>query len=298
VRRRDEVRVQIGDAGCVVDRAVRRDGVGEGRWIPLLALALLLLLLLFPLLLVVLTSFKTEAEYATNGPFALPRGLNLDVLTSVWQSTDYPVKLANSALISVGTAVLATVLSLFNAFAIAIGKIRARTAFLSFFLRAITLPTEALIYPLYYFFKAIHLYDTQLSVILITATLHSAFGTYLMTTVLNSFPKELLEAARLDGATKMQLLWRIIVPVRTPSLSVLFVFFFIWTWNDFFLPLIFLISNTKQTVPLAVLSAQGEHGGVITTQAAASLLGILPCILFFIIFQRTLTRGVAVGGVK
>jgi raffinose/stachyose/melibiose transport system permease protein len=137
-----------------------------------------------------------------------------------------------------------------------------------------------------------------LSVILITATLHSAFGTYLMTTVLNSFPKELLEAARLDGATKLQLLSRVVVPLSMPSLSVLFVFFFIWTWNDFFLPLIFLISNAKQTVPLAVLSAQGEHGSVITTQAAASLLGILPCIIFFIIFQRTLTRGVAVGSIK
>ena len=267
-------------------------------WIPLVLLALLLLVMLFPLLLVVLSSFKTEAEYATNGPFALPQSLNFDVLTSTWRSTDYPVKLLNSAVISIGTAVLATVLSLFNAFAIAIGKIRGRAVFLSFFLLAITLPTEALIYPLYYLFKAIHLYDTQLSVILITATLHSAFGTYLMTTVLNSFPKELLEAAKLDGATRMQLLSRIVVPLSMPSLSVLFVFFFIWTWNDFFLPLIFLISNAKQTVPLAVLSAQGEHGSVITTQAAASLLGILPCIIFFIIFQRTLTRGVAVGSIK
>jgi raffinose/stachyose/melibiose transport system permease protein len=267
-------------------------------WIPLVLLSLLLLVMLFPLLLVVISSFKTEAEYATNGPFALPQSLNFDVLTSTWQSTDYPVKLLNSAIISIGTAALATVLSLFNAFAIAIGKIRGRAAFLSFFLLAITLPTEALIYPLYYMFKAVHLYDTQLSVILITATLHSAFGTYLMTTVLNSFPKELLEAARLDGATRMQLLWRVIVPLSMPSLSVLFVFFFIWTWNDFFLPLIFLISNAKQTVPLAVLSAQGEHGSVITTQAAASLLGILPCILFFIVFQRTLTRGVAVGSIK
>ncbi len=267
-------------------------------WIPLVLLALLLLVMLFPLLLVVLSSFKTEAEYATNGPFALPQSLNFDVLTSTWRSTDYPVKLLNSAVISIGTAVLATVLSLFNAFAIAIGKIRGRAVFLSFFLLAITLPTEALIYPLYYLFKAIHLYDTQLSVILITATLHSAFGTYLMTTVLNSFPKELLEAARLDGATKLQLLSRVVVPLSMPSLSVLFVFFFIWTWNDFFLPLIFLISNAKQTVPLAVLSAQGEHGSVITTQAAASLLGILPCIIFFIIFQRTLTRGVAVGSIK
>jgi raffinose/stachyose/melibiose transport system permease protein len=267
-------------------------------WIPLVLLALLLLVMLFPLLLVVLSSFKTEAEYSTNGPFALPQSLNFDVLTSTWRSTDYPVKLLNSAVISIGTAVLATVLSLFNAFAIAIGKIRGRAVFLSFFLLAITLPTEALIYPLYYLFKAIHLYDTQLSVILITATLHSAFGTYLMTTVLNSFPKELLEAAKLDGATKMQLLGRVVVPLSMPSLSVLFVFFFIWTWNDFFLPLIMLISNDNQTASVALGSLQGQYTTSPTSLAAASLMGILPAVAFFLIFQRTLTRGAVAGAVK
>jgi raffinose/stachyose/melibiose transport system permease protein len=267
-------------------------------WIPLLLLAVLLLFMLFPLVLIVLSAFKTEAEYSINGPFALPQGLNFSVLATVWENTAYPTKLANSLLISLGTAVLATIFSLFNAFALGIGRIKGRAVFLIFFLMAVTLPAEALVYPLYYLFKALKLYDTQLSVILISATLHSAFGTYLMTTVLSSVPRELLDAARIDGATKLQLLRQIVVPLSLPTLSVLFVFFFIWTWNDFFMPLIFLISNAKQTVPLAVLSARGEHNAVITSQAAAALLGILPCIIFFIIFQRALTRGVAVGSLK
>ena len=78
----------------------------------------------------------------------------------------------------------------------------------------------------------------------------------------------------------------------------LFVFFFIWTWNDFFLPLIFLISNSNQTVPLALALLQGQHGMVITTQSAAAFLGVLPGIIFFILFQRTLARGVTAGSVK
>ncbi len=267
-------------------------------WVPLILLAVLVLIMLFPLLLIIVNSFKTEAEYNVNGPFALPQSLNFDVLVSTWQSTDYPTKLVNSIVISAGTALLAIVLSLFNAFALGIGKIKGRGLFLLFFLLAITLPTESLIYPLYYFFKLVHLYDTQLSVILITAALHSAFGTYLLTSVFQSFPIELLEAARIDGANKFQLLWRLVIPLSTPSLSVLFIFFFISTWNDFFLQLIFLISNSKQTVPLAVLVARGEHGSVITTQAVAALLGILPCIIFFVLFQRTLTKGIAVGSIK
>ena len=109
---------------------------------------------------------------------------------------------------------------------------------------------------------------------------------------------ELIEAAMIDGAGHFKLLWRMVVPIALPSLSVLFVFFFIWTFNEFFVPLIFLVSNDKQTVPLAIALAKSERGVVITLQSAASLLGILPCILFFIVFQRTLTRGVTAGAVK
>jgi raffinose/stachyose/melibiose transport system permease protein len=128
--------------------------------------------------------------------------------------------------------------------------------------------------------------------------LNSAFGTYLLASVFTTFPRELTEAALIDGANKLQLLWRIVVPVSAPSLAVLFVFFFIWTWNEFFLPLIFLISNSNQTVPLAIALARGERGMVITTQSAAALLGVLPCIIFFFLFQRTLARGVTAGAVK
>jgi raffinose/stachyose/melibiose transport system permease protein len=88
------------------------------------------------------------------------------------------------------------------------------------------------------------------------------------------------------------------VPISMPTLSVLFVFFFIWTWNEFFLPLIMLISNSRQTVPLAIAILQGQHNMDATTSASSALLGILPCILFFLLFQRTLTKGITAGSIK
>lgn len=261
-------------------------------------LSALLLVMLFPLAMITLSSFKTEDEYYDNGPFALPESIRWDAIGTIWKNTDYARKLWNSTAISLSTAVLATGLSLFNAYALGIGKVRGRTWILLFFLLAITLPGEALAYPLYYIFKLVHLYDTQLSVVLISAALHSAYGTYLLSSVFAAFPAELLEAARIDGCNKLQLLTRIVVPLSMPALSLVFVFFFIWTWNDFFTPLIFLISNAKQTVPLAMALARAERNVVITTQSAAALLGIIPCILFFALFQRTLTRGTAVGSLK
>ena len=88
------------------------------------------------------------------------------------------------------------------------------------------------------------------------------------------------------------------VPISRPTLAVMLTFFFIWTWNEFLLPLIFLVSNQNQTVPVALGVARGEHLVDVTMQAASGMLGILPAIGFFLLFQRTLTRGVTVGSVR
>lgn len=268
------------------------------KYFSLAALILLLIIMLFPILMVTLNSFKTEEEYFNSSPLSLPNTFSLDNVRAVWDRLDYTVKLKNSFFISLVTAILGIGLSLFNGYALGIGQIKGKAFFLVFFILAITLPQEVLVYPLYYMFKEVGLYDTRLSIILIFAVLHSAFGTYLLTSVFSAFPREIVEAAVIDGCNKLQMLFRVVVPLSLPSLSVLFVFFFIWTWNEFFLPLIFLISNDNQTVPLAVAMFSGERGAAATFQSTASLLGILPCIIFFILFQRTLSKGITVGSIK
>jgi raffinose/stachyose/melibiose transport system permease protein len=278
--------------------ASRRIISGVGKYVSLVVLGALLLAMLFPLVMIALTSFKTENEYYTNGPMALPQSPNLDILIYAWKSTDYPRLLRNSAVISISTALLAVGLSLLNAFALGIGKVRGRSWALLFFMLAMTLPGEALVYPLYYFFKLINLYDNLLAVILISTALSASFGTYLLTSVFGAFDREIIEAAMIDGCNKVQVLFRIVTPLSLPSLSVLFVFFFVGTWNDFFLPLILLISSRNYTVPVAMALARAERNVVVTIQSAAALLGILPCIIFFILFQRTLTKGITAGSIK
>jgi len=88
------------------------------------------------------------------------------------------------------------------------------------------------------------------------------------------------------------------VPVSRPTLGVLFTFFFIWTWNEFFLPLVFLVSNENQTVPVALGVLQGDRLMDVTMTSSSGLIGILPALLFFLIFQRTLTRGITAGAIK
>jgi raffinose/stachyose/melibiose transport system permease protein len=272
-------------------RAVRRYPV-------LVALCAGALFMLAPFLVVAVNAVKSPAEYARNGPLSLPEGLYLDGLGDFWERVDYGQKLFNSLLISGSVAVLATALSVLSAYAIGIGRIRGRTWVLAFFVLANTLPQEALVYPVYHLSKVAGLYDTRLSVVVVFTVLQAAFGTYLLSSVLGRFPREIVEAARIDGADRWQVLWRIVVPVSRPALGVLLVLFFVWTWNEFLLPLVMLVSNDNQTVSVALGVLQGQRLMDATMTNAAALLGVLPALVFFLLFQRTLTRGIAVGAVK
>ena len=276
-----------------------RDRTRARRGYPvLIGFVLLALLMVAPFALVAVNAVKTSTDYAAHGPLAWPRSVSFDNLRTFWNLVDFSHVLLNSVLISGAVAILAVLLSILNAYALGIGRIKGRTWIVVAFLIANLLPQEGLVYPLYYLAKQAGLYDTRTAVVIIFAVIQSAFGTYLLSSVLGAFPREILEAARIDGAGTWRILWRVVVPVSRPTLGVLLTFFFIWTWNEFLLPLVLLVSNQNQTVPVALGVAQGEHTVDVTMQATSGLLGILPAFAFFLVFQRTLTRGVTVGAVK
>jgi raffinose/stachyose/melibiose transport system permease protein len=261
-------------------------------------LAVLLVIALFPFFIVAINAFKTASDYASLGPLALPGHWVTDGIVNFWKRVDFGNKLLNSLIISLSVAVFGAGISLLNGYALGIGKVKGRTAILILFVMANTLPQESLAYPLYYFAKALGIYDKQIAVIIIFTVIQSAFGTYLLSSVFGAFPREMLEAAMVDGCNKRQLLAKIVAPLSKSTLAVLFTFFFIWTWNEFYLPLIMLISNVRQTVPIAVSVTQGQHNMDVTMASASALLGVLPCVVFFLIFQRTLTRGITSGAIK
>lgn len=284
--------------------AVRRRSAAPGSrrttrdWVWLGIAIVFGLLVAIPFLIILINSFKSPSDYNTSGPLLLPKELYFDGLVTFWNRVDFPEKLWNSFLIAGSVAVLAVALSVLNAFALGIGRVKYRTGILLLFLLADLIPQEALLYPLYYMFKSVGLYDTQLAIIIIFTVIQAAFGTYLLSSVFGTFPREVLEAAALDGAGKFRTLVRVVLPISKGTLSVLLIFFFIWTWNEFLIPLTFLVSNSTQTVPVAISVLQGDRLMDVTTTSASALLGLIPTLLFFLIFQRTLTRGITAGAVK
>ena len=271
---------------------------GTARWFVLGGAILVAVLVLVPFAIMLLNAFKSPTDYSQNGPLSWPTTFYTEGVKAFWERVDFPQKLWNSIFISGLVAVFGTLLSLFNAYAIGVGRIKGRLWVVTLFLLATMLPQEALIYPLFTMAQNVGLSNSPWSVIIIFTVIQSAFGTYLLSSVLGTFPPALLEAAALDGASRWQVLWRVVFPVVRPTLSVLLIFFFIWTWNEFFIPLVMLTSNDTQTIPVALASLQGDRMMDAPTTNAGALISLLPAVLFFLIFQRTLTRGVTAGAVK
>lgn len=270
----------------------------SGDWLILAFLIVGGLVMLFPFIVLLLNAFKTTAQYNSSGSLSIPTELQFDGLMKFWNRVNYLEKLWNSVWTSGLVAVLAVILSMFNAFALGIGRVKGRRWIILLIMLANMLPQEAMLYPLYIMFKEIGLYNSQWAVVIIFTVIQSAFGTYLLSSVYGTFPPAILEAATIDGANRWTIFTKIVYPISKPTLSVMLVFFFIWTWNEYMIPMAFLIDNNTQTIPIAVASLSGDRLMDVTTIAAASLISIVPTLVFYLIFQRTLVRGITTGAVK
>ena len=281
-----------------VKQSKTRKPINLLRWVILIACVLFAILILSPLFLMVLNAFKTSQDYTQNGPLSLPHELYFGGLVNFWKATDFPIKFWNSLWISVVSALLSVVLSLFNAYALGIGRVRGSSVIIALFMILTMLPGEGFIYPLFYMFNAVGMGNSQWTIVIICGIINMAFGTYLLSSVMSTFPKELLEAAQIDGAGRWRTLRDVVFPIMKSNCAVLFIFFFIWTWNEFYFTLIFLVSGDTQTIPLAIASLQGDRIMAVPTINAGSLISLIPAFVFFLIFQRTLTKGITAGAVK
>jgi len=165
-------------------RARDRFHRGTARWVVLAGVSFAAFLMLIPFALMLLNAFKSPVDYSTNGPLSWPTEFYTKGLVTYWNQVNYPEKLWNSTLIAGCVAVLAVLISLFNAYAIGVGRVKGRLWIVALFLLGNMIPQEALVYPLYFFAKEVGLYNTRLAVIIIFTVIQSAFGTYLLASVL------------------------------------------------------------------------------------------------------------------
>jgi ABC-type glycerol-3-phosphate transport system permease component len=255
-------------------------------------------LMVLPFLWMVSTSFKLPADQFTRTVIPPTATLqNFRDLLAV--DIDFPLLFFNSTYISLLITAGQLLTCAMAAFCFAVVRFRGRSLLFTLLLVTLMLPAQVTLIPNFIVFKWLHLIGTSVPLWL-PAFWGGAFGTFLLRQYFLTVPRDLVDAARMDGASLFQIFWRVHMPLAKPALAALSIFTFQGAWNDLLHPLIYLPAapNTTLTVGLAFFQQQLTHGGKYTVLMAGGLLSILPLLLVFFLAQKQFIEGIALGGIK
>ncbi|MGN7978131.1 carbohydrate ABC transporter permease [Microbacterium sp. 22195] len=281
-------------------RRIKRRTVQTIVWF--IGLSILTVIVLYPLLWLFLATFKPNAEFGTN-PGLFPNQPTVDNYGKVMEGiAGVPMWrfFLNSFILAV-SAVVGTVLSsALAAYAFARVQFKGLGIFFAAMIGTLLLPFHVVIIPQYIIFNKLGWVDTFIPLILPKFLATSAFFVFLIVQFIRQMPRDMDEAARIDGAGHLRIFWSIILPLIKPALITCAIFAFIWEWNDFLSPLLYLTSPENYPLPIGLRlyndasSGGADYGATVT----ASFVALIPILLFFIVFQRFLVDGVATQGLK
>lgn len=262
-----------------------------------LPLTLFCAFILAPLLWTLSLSFKTYEEIMTSTSL-FPLAPTVENYTQLLTSGRFATYIGNSLFVSCVACVFVLLLSMLNAYAMCRFRFRGRGAFLMMLLATQLLPIVMLLIPLFIIFRSIGLTDSLWALILFDIVIQTPFNSTLMKGFLDGIPYTLEEAAMIDGASRLQVFRRIVLPLMVPGIVATTAFAFIGCWNEFTVAYIFTSSRANFTVPVGLSTLIGEYSTDYGQLAAGALLGLsLPMALFAYI-QRYLVQGLAAGAVK
>ena len=231
-------------------------------------------------------------------PFRLPSHLDFGNIIKAWTVGRFSEYFLNSVIITVPTVVGVVALSALAGYGIARFRFRFRISAFYVLLLGLMVPFQSVMIPLYYQLRDMSLLGTYWAFILPATALGLPFGTFLMQSYFAGIPNDLAEAARIDGCNEVQVFWRVMMPLAGPALGSLTVFQFVWTWNAFLMPLLYMQSETLRPIPLGMMFFQGRYTQDVSLIAAAVTIATVPVIVMYLIFQRQFVRGLTAGSVK
>lgn len=252
----------------------------------------------YPFIWMIFSSLKTNTEYIASGIRLLPEAAQWDNFIRAWRVGHFSTYFANSAIVTASTVVIVVVLSALAGYAL--GRVRfpgSRIIILAF-TATMFVPKGYTIIPIYQIIKHLGLLNTMPGVILAESSGAHVLFILLYMAHFRSLPKELEESAEMDGSGFFRTFSRIMLPLSKPVISTTVIMQFIWTWNSFFVPLIFTLNEPRlRTLAVGMFSFTGENTVDWTGMAAGAAISLIPVILVFIVFQRYFINGIA-GSVK
>ncbi|HEU5012739.1 MAG TPA: carbohydrate ABC transporter permease [Roseiflexaceae bacterium] len=266
--------------------------------IPLLYIALSLgaFLMALPLLMMLLTSFKTPAEAMRIPPVIIPAHPSLAAYSTVLTQAPFFTWFRNSVIVSVSVTALILFTSSIAGYVFAKFSFPGRNVLFILLLTTLMVPFPVVLVPIYLIVSKLHLLNSLLA--LIVPSMVSAFGIFLMRQFVAAIPDDLIDAARLDGASEWTIYWQLIRPQLGPAMATLGIFTFMSSWNDYLWPLVAINDQDKMTLPLALSFFNTAHSTRYDLVMAASVMVILPIIVVFIFFQRHFINAMVLSGVK
>jgi len=254
---------------------------------------------LAPLYWTFTTSIKDGVEVTASPPTLFPHSFILDNYTQVINSSFFLPTLRNSAIIASITTILALIIGSLCAYAIARIKFIGKSVVLGTLLAVNMFPFIAIVGPLFILFTGpIYIYNTYLALIIPDLILTLPLTIWFLTSFFRDLPADLEESARVDGCSRLQALWRIVVPLAAPGVFASAILSFIAVWNDFLFGLNLTNNEDAQPVTVGITRFNGEHSVAYGQLAAAAIIVTIPLVILVLIFQRRIVSGLTAGAVK
>jgi multiple sugar transport system permease protein len=280
-------------------RAKKRKKPRQGQH-PLIWLAVVAIIIfcLFPFYWLLNVSLKTGADLSSSS--LIPPNPTLDNYSSIFKNDDFTNGLKNSTIVAFSVTILALTFGSFAAYALARLKMRGKFLVLGIVLSVTTFPQIAIAAPLFKLWTDIELYNTRIGLIIPYLTFALPLAIYILTSFFKEIPKDLEEAALVDGATHFQAFRKVVVPLAAPGLATAGILTFIAAWNEFLLATTLTSSKSARTVPAAIAFFTGstEFEQPLGTISAASVVISIPLIILVLLFQKRIVAGLTAGAVK
>ena len=254
------------------------------------------LITVLPILGIVLLSLQPGEAQVTG--VALPERLDFGNYARAFEAAHFASYLRSSVIVSVVVVAGTVVVSTLSGYAFGTMRFAGENALFYLLLAGLVVPFEAVVVPLYVELQAGHLTNTYASVILPLIGINASFGTFWMRAYFRSVPRQLIEAAALDGAGSMRILRQVLLPGARPALITLVVLVFIWSWNEFLLPLVMLSREDLRTAPLGLAFFAGRFTTDRVGMAAAAVMVALPVAILFLATHRRFVQGMWAGALK
>ncbi len=262
-------------------------------------LAVFLLMVVLPIYWMVITSLKTNPEIINAHEITyFPKVFTFENYASLFEMFNYNELLKNSVIVSVSSALCVTFLSILGGYGLARYKFKGKTSVLIFFLLTQMIPGILVIIPLYIMFAQVGLINTHLGLIIFYLIANLPFCVITMRSFFERIPYTLEEAAKVDGCTKFQSLWKIVLPIMLPGIVAVFVFAFIGAWNELIAGTIFISTPDMWTIPVGLKSLIGKYNVQWGVLMAGGVLALLPTAIMFALMQRFVVEGLTAGAVK